>query len=68
MDGRANIRVDDDLEKGKGSTDGVCLQCQGGGCSEETVHNIIGIGGQTDEEEKFGALFDGANDTSDPCY
>ena len=44
MNGGANISVNDDLEKGEGSTDGVCLQCQRGGCSEEAVHDVIGIG------------------------
>jgi len=67
MNGGANIRMDDDLEKGKGGTDGVCLQRQSGGCSEEAVHHIVGVRSKTDEEEKFWALFDGANDSSNPC-
>lgn len=33
--------------------------------SEEAIHNVVGIRGKADEEEKLWALFDGAYDASD---
>ena len=67
MNGSTNIGMDDHFEKGKGGTDGVRLQCQGGRGSEEAVHDIVGIRSKTDEKQKFRAFFDGADDTSNTC-
>lgn len=65
MDGSADGGVNDDLEEGEGGADGVGVEGEGGGGSEEAVHDVVGVWGEANEKEQFRALFDGADDTLD---
>ena len=65
MDGCADAGVDDNLEEGKGCADGVRVEGECWGGCEETVHDVVRIRGQSDEEEKLGPLLDCADDSTE---
>ncbi len=52
--------MNDDLEQGECGADSISMEGEGRGSGEETVHKVIRIRGETDEEQELWALFDGA--------
>jgi len=54
--------VYDHLEEGERGAQGVGLECEAFGCSEEAVHDVVWVRCEADEEEELGALLDGADD------
>ena len=64
-DGGAHAGVDDDFEEGKRRADSVCAQSEGRRCRQEAIHDVVWVGGETDEEEQFWTFFNGAHDALD---
>ena len=66
-DGGTHAGVDDHFEEGERRADGVRAQGKGRRSRQETVHDVVWVGGETDKEEKLWTFFDGTHDALD-CY
>ncbi len=57
--------MNNELEQGKSSANRVGPQSQGRGCRKKTIHDVEGVGRESDKEEEFGALLDSPDDALD---
>jgi len=65
MNGCADAGVDDNFEEGQRCADGVSVEGECWGSCEETIHDVVRIWSQSDEEEQLGAFLDGADDPTE---
>lgn len=65
VDGSAKAGVDHHFEQGQGGTHRVRVEGKRRSGSQKAIENIVGIGSETNEEEKLWSLFYRTNNTVD---
>ena len=61
----ADCSMDDDLEERESGADSVCLEGQGWRRREKRVHDVIGVGGESNHKQKLRSLLDRTDDSLD---